>query len=1039
MRAEGFARIAMYDASNILPGHGRFCRLFAAALLSLFCIVCSPASAQTPISLFNNFVGHVDYRATGNSLRSSPNTTNACALNGSSSASITGIPAGASILAGYLYWAGSGSTPDNSVTLNGSGVAAERSFTDTFLFSGNNYDFFSGFADVSSLISGNGVYTFSSLSVDNGGQYCSSQAVVAGWSLVVIYEHPGEDLRTVNVFDGFQLFRADSLTLTVDTYRIPVSPINGRVTPITWEGDPQNSGGSGGFSESLLFNGNLLDDGLVPPASSPSVQQFDGTVNTAGSTTAYGVDIDTYDVSAFLSPGDTSATMTYSSGADLVLLSAEIISFTTEPVVDLQISKSHSGSFAVGTPGEYTVAVTNNGPEDDANPILVTDTLPAGLIFASHAGSGWTCSVSGSDVNCAHPGPLPAGGTLPDLTVSVDVTAAAAGSVTNVIDVSSASVDLDPGNNQATDPTIVIASDLSTSTKSVIDLNGGDSDPGDTLRYTIRLVESGGVAASDITVTDDIPSFIDSFSLVALPPGTIDNSTGPGTGANLNGYIDLQNISVPAGGAADIVFDAIVAGSASPGDIIANQANVVNPGGAGSTPSAPDIIVSAAAIPGGGTKTLYLFDSSTPDPNGFTQGLPPWLSRTPPSTPQGNVSISNLGSPVTWTMTPALQAPLTIDAGTIPVTLYVARNGRQFFGQRRLQVALSATGSVSGPLGTPVTQQFSAPPLGSATELTFNIPLSSVTTLPIGTQIALTLTNVTPGSGFPRLIYIEPSFSGNSSRIDLPALTVINVNTTTSFDAGWPGGSAAASFTPGAVVSLRADVSDPFGTFDISSVSIDVLDNSGTLVVTGQPMTLVDSLSGSTAQYEYLLALPGGAAGNWSWRVTATEGTEGLVTHQRTGSFFIAVPQLTFTKAVNVLQDPINGAINPKAIPGAVMLYSITLANSGPVGIDADTLQITDRLPPETSLFVDSSSGDPIAFIDGTPGSGMTFDYASAVGFSNQPDGGAPYTYTPTPDAQGFDPAVTGIAITPAGALAGSSSGGAAAPSFTLRYRTRLE
>lgn len=1011
------------------------CPIFVAACLVLSCSLTTRADAQTPISLFNNVVGHVNYQATGNSLRSSPNTVSACALNSASSASITGIPAGASIRAGYLYWAGSGATADTTVSLNGSSVSADRSFADTFFFGGNTYEFFSGFADVTSQIAGNGAYTFSDLTVNNAAQYCSSQAVVAGWSLVVVYEHPGEDLRAVNVFDGFELFRADSLTLPVDTYRIPASPINGKFTAITWEGDPQNSGSLGGFSESLLFNGNVLDDGLIPPASSPSVQQFDGTVNVAGSTTSHGVDVDTYDVSPYLSAGDTSASMTFSSGGDLVLLSAEIISFTTEPVVDLEISKSHSGDFSAGSSGDYVISVTNNGPEDEANAIIVADTLPAGLSLQSASGAGWSCTVSGNDVTCTHPGPLAAGSALPDLTFTVDVAGSAAPGVTNVADVSSASVDTNPGNNQASDPTTVLASNLSTSTKSVVDLNGGDSDPGDTLRYTIRLNETGGIDATGITVTDDMPVLIDSWSLVSLPGGAVDNSTGMGTGANGNGFVDIRDIVVPAGGSVAIVLDVIVAAAASPGDIIANQANIGNPDGAGGSPAAPEVVVSASAIPSGGTKTLYLFDTSSVDPNGFNQGSAPWLSRTPPATAQGNISISNFGAPVSWTMTPALQAPLTIDAGTIPVTLFVARNGRG--GPRRLAVQLSTIGTVSGPLGPPVTQQFFAPLVGGASEVTFNMPLPAVTTLPAGTQIVLTLTNVSPGGGRPRLIFIEPTFGSDNSRIDLPALTVISVDSASSFDAPFPGGTAQISFSPGAEVALRASVSDPFGIFDISSVVIDVLDDTGTPVAAGQPMTLVNTLSGSTAQYEFRLTLPSTANGTLSYRVTAIEGTEGTVTHQRTGSFFIAVPQLTFTKSVNVLEDPLNGATNPKAIPGAVMLYSVTLANSGPVAVDSGSLQITDILPPETSLFVDSSTGDPIAFIDGTPGSGLSFDFTTAVAFSNQPDGGGPYNYTPSPDAEGFDSAVTGFSVSPDGALAGNSGG--SSPSFTLRYRTRVE
>lgn len=1006
-----------------------------ASCAALLCLLAGAAAAQTPISLFSNTVGRVNYQATGNSLRTSPNTISACAITGSSSSAITSIPAGATIRAGYLYWAGSGSATDATVSLNGASVSADRSFTDTFVFFGTDYDFFSGFADVTGLISGNGLYTFSGLSVDNGGQYCSSQAVVAGWSLIVIYEHPGEDLRAVNVFDGFQLFRADSLTLTVDTYRIPASPINGKVTPITWEGDPQNSGSSGGFSESLLFNGNLLDDGLIPPASSPTVQQFDGTINTAGSTTSHGVDVDTYDVSPFLAAGDTSATMAYSSGADLVLLSAEVISFTTEPVVDLEISKSHVGDFRVGSTGDYTITVSNNGPESEANGIAVTDTLPAGLTYVSAAGTGWSCSATGSDVSCLHPGPLAAGATLPDLSLTVDVTATAAPSVSNIATVGSASIDIDTSNNQTTDVTTVLASDLSTSTKSVVDLNGGDADPGDTLRYTIQLNESAGVAANNVTVSDDIPGFIDAYGIVSLPPGATDNSSGPGSGANGNGLLDIQGIVVPAGGSVSVIFDVVVAASANPGDIIVNVASVTNPDGTSAAPGAPDVVVSVFSIPTGGTKTLYLYDNNTADPNGFNQGSAPYLSRTPPPGSQAVVRTSNSGPPVTWTMTPALQAPLSIDAGVVPVTLFVRRNGRG--GVRRLQVQLSTIGATSGPLGPPIVQSFTAPNSGTIRELTFSIPLAAAATLPAGTQLALTVTNVSPGGGRPRVVFVLPVSGGENSRIDLPALTVIDVESALSFDLPFPAGLPQTSFAPGASVELRAGVSDPFGVFDISSVLIDVFDDAGTAVVSDQPMALVNIDNGSTAQFEYSLGLPPTAAGTWSYRVTANEGNEGIISDTRNGAFEVARPQLTFTKSVSVLNDPINGATNPKAIPGAVMLYALTLANSGPVSIDAGGLSITDALPPETALYVDTSAGDPIVFIDGSPGSGLTWDYAAAVSFSNQPDGGAPYTYTPAPDAAGFDADITGLLIAPAGAMAGSNGSGS--PAFTLRFRTRVE
>jgi uncharacterized repeat protein (TIGR01451 family) len=557
------------------------------------------------------------------------------------------------------------------------------------------------------------------------------------------------------------------------------------------------------------------------------------------------------------------------------------------------------------------------------------------------------------------------------------------------------------------------------------------------LRYTITLVESGGLAATNVSVTDDIPANTSGFSVVSVPPGSTDTSTGAGTGSNLTGYLDIGNVFVPANGSVTIVFDVTVGGTANPGDVISNQANIANPNGLGASPLAPDVVVSQTAVPTSGTKTLYLFDESTSDPNGFNSGPRPYLSRTPPVGAQSAVAIPKTLPSQSWTMTPALQAPLTIDAGSIPVTLYLGKSGSNSTPvQRTLTVRLSTVGAVTAPLGNAVTQTFAAPLPSAAIEVTFNIPLASVTTLPAGTQIVLTATNVTPGGG-QRTVLVLPTFGGEHSRVDFAALTVISVDAAVSYDAPYPAGATQSSFAPGATVSLRADVSDPFGVFDVANVSIDILDDANNAVVANQPMAFIAGLGGAAARYEYVYALPVNGSGTWTYRVTAVEGTEGVVTHERSATFSLSRPLLTITKSVTVESDPANGSINPKAIPGAFMVYTVTVANAGTAAVDSDSVNVRDVLPSEAALYVDNSSGDPIVFADGVPPSGLTFDYATAVSYSSQPGGGAPFDYLPIPDAAGFDPAVTGIRITPQGALAGSTGSGT--PEFTLRYRTRID
>ena len=94
-------------------------------------------------------------------------------------------------------------------------------------------------------------------------------------------------------------------------------------------------------------------------------------------------------------------------------------------------------------------------------------------------------------------------------------------------------------------------------------------------------------------------------------------------------------------------------------------------------------------------------------------------------------------------------------------------------------------------------------------------------------------------------------------------------------------------------------------------------------------------------------------------------------------------------------------------------------------------------MPPDSALYVDTSGGDPITFIDGPVPSGLTYSFASDVTFSNQPGGGPPYNYTPVPDADGFDAAVTGFRVAPTGSMNGASGGNS--PSFNVQFEIRVQ
>jgi uncharacterized repeat protein (TIGR01451 family) len=150
-------------------------------------------------------------------------------------------------------------------------------------------------------------------------------------------------------------------------------------------------------------------------------------------------------------------------------------------------------------------------------------------------------------------------------------------------------------------------------------------------------------------------------------------------------------------------------------------------------------------------------------------------------------------------------------------------------------------------------------------------------------------------------------------------------------------------------------------------------------------------------------------------------------------------PNLTVVKAVTTLEDPINGTVDPKAIPGATMRYVILLTNTGNGAVDADTLIVTDPLPANLALRVvdfDGSTPGPVQFINGSPASGLSYSFLALddidddVAFSD--DGGVTFDYEPSADANGVDTAVNAIWINPKGAFAFSNGGD---PSLQLAFK----
>lgn len=1023
--------------------------------IGLSCVLLpSTARADTPVTLFKSWAGNLNITGTAGTLRTNPDSINPCSVTNSGTMDLEGIPAGSTVVAAYLYWAGSGGGPgeapaDYNVDFNGYAVSADRTYTASYNAGGGDVlNFFGGVADVTSMIAGNGIYTFSGLSVQNtdinGVTYCSSQAVLSAFALVVVYSNPAESLHVVNLWEGLQTYRGGDIALSPTNFVVPNSNISGRHLVLTWEGDSGNSGGLNGYNENLTFCapgptcvGNPLTD-----AYNPLNNQFNSTVDVppngpfSGINTTWGVDLDMYDVSGYLHPGDSSAVVDYASGGDLVILANQTMSIANVAVADLAMSVSHSGNFTIGQNGVFTLGVTNNGPSD-ATGVTVTDTLPSGLSFVSAAGTGWSCSDAGQTVTCTQSGTIGSGSSGPPITLTTAVGSSVSSSVTDQASVSATTFDNVSSNNSASDTATVVGPNFSTSTKSWQDLNGGNQMPGDVLKYTIT-VKNTGTTATGVSVTDNIPANVGSFTVESIPTGATDQSTGAGTGANGNGYLHVTGITAPGGGSVSIVYEVTIDSNATAGTTINNSADISLSTGTSLTVSASPVTVTTSPppAPSSGTKYLYLHDTASPS-----------LSRQRPSVNANDyLTIPRGYNTQTWTLSPALAFGETISSssGSFPVQLWLASNRNRNFN---IPVTLSC-GSTTVATRTLNNVYLRTSPQ----EVTFTLPLTSSYTCNGGQTWSLSVENA---QGYGRRahdirVYPAPT-TGNYSSVQLPSQTVVNVDSIdfVSDVAYPPGGTALTTISPGTHLRIRATVSDPFGAFDITSATLTLTSPTGTVIqVPNANWTQIYSNTPDDGHkyYEYAYTIPNTAAsvGNWTASVTAVEGVETdangnpLVTNTRDTTRHVeALPDLTVVKSVFTTQsDPVHGTNNPFAIPGNIMRYEVTVSNSGLGSPDAGSLDISDTIPGNTALIV---SNPPVVFADGSPSSGVSFTYG---GLSNTTDdvefcAGSNCNYVPTVGANSTDPNVTRIKILPKGTMAADSGSGA--PNFTVKFWVRIK
>jgi hypothetical protein len=252
---------------------------------------------------------------------------------------------------------------------------------------------------------------------------------------------------------------------------------------------------------------------------------------------------------------------------------------------------------------------------------------------------------------------------------------------------------------------------------------------------------------------------------------------------------------------------------------------------------------------GPAVKTLYLHEAPTP-----------FMNTSMSNTASGYVDLKN-NAGQTWSQTPEFALDFNI-LDDPAVTIY-AQSANNFV---KMNVTLISTNGVSSSTLGSIDYQASATP-GVTTSYTFNVPLSgNNVTVPGGYKLLLCIDNL---NNRKLTIYESTQYP---SHIDMNTLSYIDVISVNIYDQY---SNQVTNTTPPSTVKVLANVTDPFGSYDISDVNLTLYYNNGTAALGPLSMNLSTTDGSSPSMwklFERNVSLGNDLdSGSYSISVTANE------------------------------------------------------------------------------------------------------------------------------------------------------------------------
>ena len=667
--------------------------------------------------------------------------------------------------------------------------------------------------------------------------------------------------------------------------------------------------------------------------------------------------------------------------------------------------------------GTATLTLTLSNPTAVAmTGAALTDTLPAGLAGSAPGGTCVGTKTASAATVSLSAGTIPANGSC---TVTATVTGTTIGLKPNTIPVGGLTVTgpAAASNSTATTAslTVVAAPTITKSflTSPILPVTGVST-------LQIVLANSNSVALTAATFIDTFPTAPGAMTIADLVVG---NTCGGTLNNNLNAALAVGSAGIRLNGGT-------ISSNASCTITVNVKASLA--GDYTNTIPATPTVGFLSTLEGGGNAV------AATAPLSVRLAAPTVAKTFSPAT-----IVANTASTLTLT----INNPSTTQAITGAAWSDIFPAGLKVF----------STPSFSNTCGGTVTVGSTA----NDTSISFTgatVPFNAGGTGSCSIAVAVTSSVLAATPGMANTTGTVTSTNANTSAtatanliVTAPPLTSPTIAKAFSPTSIATGGTSTITFTldnvnPG--ILTNASFTDTLTNLSVASATI-----GGTCVgVTNSP-ALVPGATGLNAVNLTVPNLPPGGCAVTVQVTSTTLGirpntTSGVVTTQTPSAGAVSntanltvvpAPSLLFMKTVAVTSDPVNGGSNPKNIPGAEVLYTLRVTNTGAGTVDSNSLVIVDPIPADTDLFVGdlgAANSGPVVFVQGTPTSGLSFTYTALNNGLDDVDFFSDSACTtPVSPTAPYDATVRCIRFNPKGTMAGTGGGN---PYFDLSFRVRI-